>query len=51
MEAASFLLEIPLPAKKAAPPFENWIMMGDLISRAASITPWKERRGTTLVLL
>lgn len=26
---------IPLPAKNAAPPFENWIITGELISLAA----------------
>jgi hypothetical protein len=36
MEASWFVLGIALPAKKAAPPLEVWIMIGDLASRAAS---------------
>jgi hypothetical protein len=36
IEASWLELEIALPAKKAAPPLEVWIMMGDLASRAAS---------------
>lgn len=36
MEAFWSVLEMALPAKKAAPPLEVWSMMGDLASRAAS---------------
>ena len=36
MEASWLVLEMPLPAKKAAPPFDTWSTMGDLASRAAS---------------
>lgn len=36
IEASWLVLEMPLPAKKAAPPLEVWRMIGDLESRAAS---------------
>jgi hypothetical protein len=36
MEASWFLLSIPLPATKAAPPLENWMMMGEPFFLAAS---------------
>ena len=33
--AFSLVFLIPLPARKAAPPLENWMMTGELISLAA----------------
>ena len=33
--AFSLVFLIPLPARNAAPPLENWMMTGELISLAA----------------